>query len=743
MKHPLFWFLTTILLMGGSLGACRTAPPPPTPTRDPLPIVQLFPSYTPTATLTHTPTATSTATAEPPSPTPTATNTPRPTHTPTATSLFSTILLTPSTPAAEATYVLRDWSADHADALGTLLEAYHDRVFGQIFWGGPTEHIYYGWFIYVGLAYEEALRRYPTSPYRTHWQGGSAINQVIGGYPETQETAMAKSELFQQLVINALDRGEVSLDEADLQNWFGTYPSPYELELLPLPPHIDFPNRYLLSITTQPNLGETTFILFEAETGFQAIPIYSNLGNYSSARYFTQLGDLTHDAYPELLLSLGSHSGSIIGGDLAVYDLLSHQPQALRIDPQNMVELFRWRKGGEIQVAPDDTTQLIIQGGDVSLCYEWYEAVYRWNGQQFEAESIHITDVGPADSCLYTLRQVDLGRLEREAILQAYADTYGDRKPVEPSWVTEGAFPPDVLDQFRFNLALNHALLGQQAEVQDYLGRILATPSISASRWITPAQTFLENYQTADDTYHACTAAGELCDHAFVFQVMAQQWPAAEFPQLSQTLRARGVPIVGEGSLDLGDAWPYRWLAIRPTNTLTTEMWLATTNAHRIHLLPLGATTQIAPPTITMSGTVALLPLADGELYRVARNTSANSPYLSQYYYATSSWEQPPIPPFVVQYQQLLEAFWAGADAAETAAALSQLAADPTFVSPRGYHYYLGLAHELAGDEPAAVAAYLQAWQNCCDVYTFGGPEFTMPNPFAIMAQAKLKPSND
>lgn len=729
--------------MGGSLGACRTAPPPPTPTRDPLPIVQLFPSYTPTATLTHTPTATSTATAEPPSPTPTATNTPEPTHTPTATPLFSTILLTPSTPAAEATYVLRDWSADHANALANVMEQYLATVWAYKFDYGTTEATYYSGFTELAVMYQEALRRYPDTTYRTRWQLGAVINEIISSYPLTEEMAMAKSERVSQLLVNALNAGEVTLEEAELQRWFASYPSGYELQIEPLPTHEALPLRHLIFIFGS-NLGSATFVVETTETGFHAIPIHRDLGNYNSAAYAFTLADLTNDSYPELVLSLQTHSGSIISGDFSVYDISSHQPQELFVNGQNMAYLFRLRRGGTAEVASDGTAQLIIYGGEQLSCYEWYNAALVWNGREFQVENIQLTEVGPADMCLYALQQTSLSQLEREAILQAYADTYGDSKPVERSWVTAEPFPPDVLDQFRFNLALNHALLGQQAEVQDYLGRILATPSISASRWISPAQTFLENYQTADDTYRACTAAGELCDHAFVAQVMAQQWPAAEFPQLSQTLRALGVPIVGEGSLDLGDAWPYRWLAIRPTSTLTTEMWLATTNAHSIHLLPLGATTQIAPPTITMSGTVALLPLADGELYRVARNTSATSPYLSQYYYyATSSWEQPPIPPFVGQYQQPLEAFWAGADAAETAAALSQLAADPTFTPPRGYHYYLGLAHEMAGDEPAAVAAYLQAWQNCCDTYAFGEHEFTMPNAYAIMAQAKLKPHNE
>ncbi|MBK8434425.1 MAG: hypothetical protein IPL28_25425 [Chloroflexi bacterium] len=364
VKHPLLWLWASLLVVG-SLGACRTAPPPPTPTRDPLPIVQLFPSYTPTATLTHTPTATSTATAEPPSPTPTATNTPQPTHTPTATPLFSTILLTPSTPAAEATYVLRDWSADHANALANVMEQYFNTTWTYQFSGGSTVEIYHAGFANLTIFYREALHYYPNTAYRTKWELGAAINEITSNYSETEEMARAKSELLSQLLVNALNADEVSLEEAELQRWFASYPSGYELQVESLPAHEVRPPRHLVSIFGS-NAGSTTFFVETTETGFHTIPIHSDLGNFFSSAYVLTLVDLTDDSYPELLLSLGSHNGNMISGDLFVYDISSHQPQELLIDSQNMAELFRWRRGGTAEVASDGTAQLIIYGGHLS-----------------------------------------------------------------------------------------------------------------------------------------------------------------------------------------------------------------------------------------------------------------------------------------------------------------------------------------------------------------------------------------
>jgi hypothetical protein len=241
---------------------------------------------------THTPTIPRPTSTQPPSPTPSLTPsitpTPLPTSTPTSTPLPD-IYLTPSTPAAEAAqYRLVPWTADHADNLGRLMEKLseenreHFDNYQQEGWHRQT-------YTYPVVAYREALFRYPEDSRTDNWRMKKIINDA--------ESGQADYEGLLNLIVETLNDGHVPLQNEALSEWFNSYPSIFDIQLVTLEPLPGFINSHILEVDSTYEIGGFTALILENEGGFAGQVIFSSLGNYASLTHDVEIGYLTGDGW--------------------------------------------------------------------------------------------------------------------------------------------------------------------------------------------------------------------------------------------------------------------------------------------------------------------------------------------------------------------------------------------------------------------------------------------------------------
>lgn len=726
--------ICVLFLFGWLLVACQAPNVQPTALAavTPTPTFPAVATATPHPTQTSLPTVTRVVYTPPPTHTATVSSTPSPT-------LPTLDLKNPSTPVGVAAdYQLKRWTAEEAHYLTKIMEKYLDGM-RRLFLSGVTADSYYQKTFYPALAYQEAFLRYPADSRAHQWQLAGVINHSLN--PEG-----SSDQLYPQFLLPALNSGQLLLTQEQLTAWFSQTPAEMEVRLELIPGRL---NQHLLTLL--PETGAVSFIIVEQDEQFTSYPIYNDLGNAYLHYVDTQWGDLTGDGQKELLLTIGTGSGNMIGGETYIYDVSQLPAVELTFGPQPLATkrdmVFK-----SLIAGPQGETYLELGGGNSFGCLDTVTSQYGWNGQWLEQLTFEATfrpehPVICVDSAAFYLQHSRYSTLERQGFLRAYEQFVGDIPLMGTNFQGE-PFAPDAQDKMRLMLAMSYLSVGDMASAQNYLNRIIHTPAMADSTWVEPAQVVLAEYQTITDSYSACLLAGELCPSLkTVLPLLGPQIPLTQFSQAIQLLTEWGVPVVEQGEFDIDqDGQREQWFTVRPRPVAPLELWLVTASNTHIKLLfvaevqtsPLLASYRAEKQSLADNQPAAFTIGDGGAIFQLVRHTTTAKPFLASLYPTDF------LPPSsgLKQYQAWMEALLAGADPAEVLAQLLAAAENPAFENSHEYEYFLGLTYELLGEEEKAVEAYFKAWQNCCDTFQFGpneGRKIIYVNGFSLMAQAKLE----
>lgn len=743
MKPITFFFLAEFCLI--LLTACQQPDDANTPANQTPTQVALLPTTTPSLTITRPPSITpSQTTTFTPSPIPTATRTPFRTSTPVPPTLtptpFPDILLTPDAPLPDVTYRLADWSPEQANHQALLMQGY-EQLIGYVFYSTVTESIYYSSFVHEALAYQEALLRYPEDPQALKWRLGMITNLAISWDKSAEQ-------LYRQLIVGALNRGETSLEENTLRNWFQTYPSDYEIALKAVPTLPGYLSSYIVSILGGYDIGGTIFWLLETSDGFVSYPIQNNLGAVFASQTRSYLADLTGDGILDLAIYEGFHNGTSIGGDISIYDLGRVPPTRLNFGPEPSW-LFSISHGIDILTDETGDPYLHVLSYEPSLCSAEFLATFVWNGQWFEQTQLEINYSGGSNDwhCLLLLDNrgwVQPTEIDRAAILDLQATEFLDVRPIGRDWRTGEDYLPDAKDEFQYHAAMSYALLGQTSETIDYLTRITNTPTITTSQWIEPAETFLAHYETAKDVYPACKAVGDYCDWRSALERTIASLPLTSYESYLTDLAALDVTVLAYGIFDFDtDSAPEQWIIVRHQPSTEAELYVMAQSNSGLKAMFVDTVQSFNPSFLLYNNKEELtdnhpsgfIPFTIGtdDIYVFIRRLRDQEPYITKSE-NRESWSYEPTPLSIIT-----TALLNGADPAQSVIALNELAAEADFEPSSAYYYYLGLAYELSGDEVNALNAYLQAWQACCDTWS-SFAETTLISPYAMLARGRVEP---
>jgi hypothetical protein len=707
----------------------------------------IIPTFTPPPTATPTAAAalTSSGQAVLPSATLQPTHTPLPTATPTPTPIdLPQAWLTPEPPPADSSaYRLAPWSPEQAEGLARLMGAYREIMGDHFFWASTME-IYYYTFTYEALVYQETQLRYPDDPHVTRWRLAEIAHRAGSNDPHS-------SDLYLETLLEALQTGTTTLSQDALTAWLEQYPLFFSVNVEHLPPIHGFTGSHIVTIASR-EVGGVSYWILEKEADFTAYRLYSNLGHYSAISYETHLADLTGNGVLEFIVDAQMHAGTRTGTQVTIHDLSRFPPIRLSFGP-DIPWSIRWANAVSISNEPVNGGFLHIQGGNFASCPPSFSSIFIWNGQWFE-QAAFISGESTRDNanCIIDL---DLGLrlsgwsdMERAAILHLYESEFGDMPPPVDHFIynlREGS-PEEFQEEIPYILAMNHALLGNVEETVEYLSLI------TEEAWLAPAQRFLAQYETAVDTYRACSAAGVKCDPRQALTRTVASLPPANGETILAQLVELGVPLVNSGLFDADrDQTPEYWFIVRHPGRDTNELWLLAQSDTGIKALFVDTFSEGTPRLRNHSAwniasaygsTPGYFLFSVGvtdEIYAFVRRLTDREPYVIKL--EGREPRLPPANPKAAALDEAIDDLLAGGDTAVAIDRLLALADMPEFEPTARYYYYLGLAYDLAGDETNAVPNYWLAWQDCCVMWEFGGieSELVTPNPFALMARAKLE----
>ena len=665
---------------------------------------------------------------------------------PTPTLVFPFTIYTPDTPSGgKSAYRLVDWTPEKADNLIALMASYPDLSE----WFKPQD--YNDNFEYAALAASEALLHFPEDSRVDKWRFEQADYSSYGRYG-------LGGEYYRKLMVDALNDGKVKPDKESLTDWFNSYPTSLKInidELTPLPGYI---SSQIVNIGKE-SVGLETFWLLERKDGFVSYPLFKRLSGFYSTDSTQSLADFNGDGIEDIIISLGNHNGTFIGGEFVIYDLSTIPPTKLSFgpDPAWLVAVG-WSKYVNTYLNQDGTQQIIVSGGpDYHNCFIDFSNTFEWNGQWFDLVGVEINFWGGQNQwrCINIFEDFNfLSPLEQQALLRFYEHQFGDWKPYGDE------YSPDAQDEFRYRLALQHAMLGERNEAIDYLTRIINSPSIPNSHWIEPAQEFMNTYQATADIYRVCQNAKVVCNLQQAVKQAARSIPNANHAVGIEQLKEFGIPILSSGPINLdNDSILEHWFILRNQDN-KLEFWLLAQSDQTLKAWPVTTLSGLRPKInvystwslpesdysiINSDQGITYFSLGTSDLFAFMRRQSDQEPFTAllesdSLYNEKPKWAYE-------QLNQSVDDLFSGVNPEQIVKRLVEIKTLPDFVShSKDYHilgkyyYYLGLAYELSGKQQEAFEAYLQSWQNCCSQNPNWAGKIN-GDPFAIMAKAKLEPT--
>lgn len=707
-------FILALLLVLAAYPVLLAPGPTRTPTVTRRPTTTLTPTRSPTITLSPTPSRTPRPTF-----TPTITLTPTRTLTPTVSpTLPGPPTLTPARPViGQENYSLHPWTVERAAQLLALIEDYPNTLPRQS--RGPKDENYYAAFRYAALAHAEAVLRFPNAPEAVQWRWARAFDLARMG-------DLQAGQVYADLVAAGLNRGDATI--FTLPDWFLDHEPRLALRVFPLD---QLPGYLSANLVQVEGSGSAFFLVLESGGGFQALSLASWFDYVNSPSYRAFASDLTGDGTRELVFYQEDPGLARPLALPVVFDISQDTPVQLQFQPlQQVLDVGveyenRWFAANNIS----GQNTLRFQAQIFPACPLDVTLSYAWNGSWFVIDQT-LFKLNPAAATL--------GHCQR--VVEHAAARWGARTalvfaeqllPVWPPLLQESGdpYPPDALDEWRFRIALYHALAGDSQAAVQQMEAILTSPTVPSSRWIAAAQDFLAAYNQPADLYRGCLTA-QACSPRQALQLLLEDQPLESYPQIQTRIRELGASLRTTGYFDFdGDGVKEIWFTLRHRPGEKLEFWFLMPHPQGIRAFFLDAVDsnlpelsyyqeEPLPPTVLLQNRFAL---------RVERMPDTLEPYLSF----------PELPRFYpdrfgLALKAAEEALFSGVDPAQVQRQLLDIQDTPgllcrAFFTCDEYYHMLGLAAELAGDKPTAIESYLQVWWD------------SSRSPFTTMVRLKLK----
>lgn len=675
----------------------------------------------PTSTTTHTPAVTNTFTV-----TPTITRTPRPTwtlhpsstFTNTPTPLPTDTALPPIMPTwvkpipFNDFYQLRDWSPEDATRVIELLQAYPDALYPN-----PVDRetaTYNAAYTFVIHALKEALLRFPNDQRTELWRWDLAYNLA-----HTNDADV--SEAYTALIQEALDKRLIPLD--NMPDWFNQHEPNLKLLIHKLTPAPGYLTRQLIEITA---VGGSTYIwMVESPLKVELFPVTSHFDYANPFQMQFSIGDLTGDGVEEVVIYANPPQGRTTPELPQIFSLVVGEPHQLSFAPEQPFDL-----GTNFQI------EWVIDQGKLRSSTTIYPAcpvqvnrLYYWDGVQFTS---NYTD--------YQIKPVlhQLGYCE--GVVDHVASQLGAKVAIPmievltPEWppMTDPdgkPYPADARDALRYRLGVYNALAGNFERSIDILTAFIAGPTTTDSRWIIPAQQFLDTYASPDDLYKACLPA-KFCDPK---QALQQLITAGTFNDISTALDALirgGVIIRSSGDFDFdNDGEAERWILLRHHTQEQLEFWILVRweNGVKAVFIEQVDSTQIRPYFHEPLDSPPIAQIGPQHGFVLSRLPITREPYLKR-----MEIEFIPTTFTLDSLQSIINDLFMGTSPATIRDRLVNLEQADQFNCLNYricdlFYYTLGLAYELEGDIRPAVDTYVKLWWE------------NSHSPFMLVARLKLK----
>jgi hypothetical protein len=689
----------------------------PAPTPTPAQAIAGIPTTIPlTSTITPTPTASRTPR---PTFTPTITLTPTDTPTPTLTAIpLGPPTLTPEVPyTSTSAYALQPWSAEDADYVIAMMEGYPNMLTKSQ--RGEADQNYNQAFRYATVAEAEALLRYPDAPQANAWSWDLAYDLARQESPDA-------AKQYADLIANALNFGVSRPSELD--HWFQDQEPRLSLTTTQVDPPPGYLSARLVNISGP---GNAYILLLETTSGFQGIVLTSDFNFSQPIEYSAFASDLTGDGMDEIVIYPTTRGDTTLLSQPRVFSYSKIPPSELPFDPTSTQFDFgtNYTNNWEATNNGKGSDDLRFTANLFPACPVELSRTYHWNGEWFALDQATY-NVEPNLSTLSYCRYV----IETAVNNWGLPATIKLMETLLPHWpplVDENgnAFPSDALDEWRFRLGVYYALTGDREKSSYYFNQIISSPSAPFSEWIAPAQKFMADYQKSEDIYKACVEA-KFCDPRQAIMSLADGMSKDAYPRAMTILSQAGVNIRSSGYFDFdGDGIKESWFTVRNHPGEKLELWALVASGDKVRAIFLDTIDSNLPVlTYYQEGQVPPIVLIDNSMpFSIQRLPDSPDPYLTR----------PTLPnTYPNRFQEGLDAaklaLFSGTDPAKVRDDLLALQKSPGLLC-RGtwscdeYYYLLGLAAELAKDQPTTVGAYLQLWRDYSR------------SPFTTIARLKLR----
>lgn len=677
----------------------------------PSPRLSETPTWTPVDTPTLTPTYTPRPSVSPSiTPTPSQTSTPTPTPRPPGPPT-----LTPAQPVLGDPYKLAEWTPNLANLSIELMNDYPNTLPAAA--RGDDLRGYYQAYFYATIAGREGLLRFPDDPLARQWDWSLAANLTRINDPSA-------GEKYADLIVSGLNRGEVTIN--GLVDWFSQQEKELQLNLFPVNPPSGFLSSHIAEVHGP---GSAVIWLLETPSGYQSNVLESWFDFVNQPELRLIVSDLDGDGSDEVVIYNSTPDDTRLDPP-RIYRL--SEPPASQLSFRPSEPLFypaiEYRNNWRIAKNDQGGNDLVLDINVFPACPVNIQQFYRWNGVYFERLDSDFT-VSPSQTALSTCNFIvehAASHWGPEAVIQMMTQLLPDWPPAENE---QGKpYPADARDEWRYKLAIHHALLGNSTQAIKYLTEISQEPALPTSRWIEPARQALAIYTKPEDVYKLCTAV-DFCDpnQAIDYLVNAAGIPEGQDP--IEYLNQRGLTLRSSGYFDFdGDDLKERWFTVRHRPLAQLELWILAAARQGTRGIAVGPV-EGDKPTLQFFDKEATPPIIwidSGTFITFGRDSDTREPYIQR---VSPKLEFPDR--FAEALDQARQALFNGEDLNTVLKMLTDIEQSLGLLCKANwscdeYYYLLGLVNELLGNERSAIEAYLRLWWDYSR------------SPFTTLARLKL-----
>jgi tetratricopeptide (TPR) repeat protein len=620
-------------------------------------------------------------------------------------------------------FTLLPWTEDEADRMihqvDSWLEAIgQERDYHTAYGQGEWDRLHGA----LALAEGEALLRFPGSSRAEIWRWDRCHNLALSsGFAEGPEAP--EFQCYESLLVPALDQQATTA--VDLTAWFSLHERRIGMTVTELEPPREVDAAWLVQMGGEGFDAQAYMLLLRGPEGFQLQGLISYLYYLREADSRPTVVDLTGDGFPELVVSYAVAYCCGVISDNYVFSFEQTPARRLRIvGTEGESNSIAHLDSGELVPLQDSGEGpgfvfVTSPSGFRGPCDFLRRELYLWNGIAFELTETQYETSPPRiyQDARFCDDVFSLIRDPAEVVVAAHVFAYLQ--------------PP--LDELRYRLAEDRARRGEVDLAMDGFTTLVANPDdFLDPSYLDAAESFIAGYRSVQDYYTVCGRA-QVCDAQAALRSAADRIPAEAYPAALDLLREEGVPILAEGVFDFdGDGVYDQWAVVRHPGQSNLEFWALVNGADGPQALYVAdsATTTPRLEYAERRGLPRVVILDRSHAFRVTW-TSGTAHIL-----ATDTVAYDPTTSHCHQLNRatardLANQLIGGGDPSTVATWLLGLAGPACaefgdLTDSDSYYYSLGLAYELAGNEQAAIEAYLELWRRFPS------------SPYTIMARSKL-----